>query len=86
MDISDISKPNSPFIFMEGVENDQDCCDTATPMEGLYTCGASNYPGGLVLGGPGYIGATKVAEDLGANKWWKPTQAMDKYIKTYLED
>ena len=58
---------------------------TATPMEGLYTCGASNYPGGLVLGGSGYIGANKVAEDLGVNKWWKPTPEMDKYIKTYLE-
>jgi len=63
----------------------QDCSSTATPMEGLYTCGASNYPGGLVLGGPGYLGANKVAEDLGANKWWKPTPEMDKYIKTYLE-
>ena len=63
----------------------QDCCDTKTPVEGLYTCGASNYPGGLVLGGPGYLGANKVAEDLGVTKWWKPTPAMERYIKTYLE-
>ena len=63
----------------------QDCCDTKTPVEGLYTCGASTYPGGLVLGGPGYLGANKVAEDLGVTKWWKPTPAMEKYIKTYLE-
>ena len=40
--------------------------------------------GGLVLGGPGYLGANKVAEDLGANKWWKRTSEMDRYIKTYL--
>jgi phytoene dehydrogenase-like protein len=63
----------------------QDCSSAATPIEGLYTCGASNYPGGMVLGGPGYIGANKVAEDLGVTKWWKPTRSMERYIKTYLE-
>lgn len=63
----------------------QECCTTRTPLEGLYTCGASNYPGGLVLGGPGYLGANKVCEDLGVKKWWKPTPEMERYIKTYLE-
>jgi phytoene dehydrogenase-like protein len=63
----------------------QDCSSAATPIEGLYTCGASNYPGGMVLGGPGYIGANRVAEDLGVTKWWKPTRSMERYIKTYLE-
>jgi phytoene dehydrogenase-like protein len=63
----------------------QDCSSTNTPIEGLYVCGASVYPGGMVLGGPGYIGANKVAEDLGATKWWKPTPAMERYTKTYLE-
>jgi len=63
----------------------QECSEAKTPIEGLYTCGASNYPGGLVLGGPGYLGANKVAEDLGVTKWWKPTPEMEKYIKTYLE-
>jgi len=63
----------------------QDCSSSATPIEGLYVCGASTYPGGMVLGGPGYLGANKVAEDLGVTKWWKPTKAMEKYIKTYLE-
>jgi phytoene dehydrogenase-like protein len=62
----------------------QECSSAATPIEGLYTCGASNYPGGMVLGGPGYIGANKVAEDLGVTKWWKPTRAMERYIQTYL--
>jgi phytoene dehydrogenase-like protein len=63
----------------------QDCSETATPIEGLYACGASTYPGGLVLGGPGYLGANRVAEDLGVEKWWKPTPAMERYTKTYLE-
>jgi phytoene dehydrogenase-like protein len=63
----------------------QECCGTDTPIEGLYVCGASTYPGGLVLGGPGYLGANKVAEDLGVEKWWKPTSEMERYTKTYLE-
>ena len=63
----------------------QECSSTKTPIDGLYACGASTYPGGLVLGGPGYLGANKVAEDLNVKKWWKPTPAMARYIKTYLE-
>lgn len=63
----------------------QECSDTSTPINGLYVCGASTYPGGLVLGGPGYLGANKVAEDLGVTKWWKPTPEMERYIETYLE-
>ena len=62
----------------------QECSSTRTPIEGLYVCGVSTYPGGLVLGGPGYLGANKVAEDLGVKKWWKPTPEMEKYVKTYL--
>jgi phytoene dehydrogenase-like protein len=63
----------------------QECSGTDTPIEGLYVCGVSTYPGGLVLGGPGYLGANKVAEDLGVRKWWKPTSEMERYTKTYLE-
>ena len=63
----------------------QDCSSTDTPIEGLYVCGASTYPGGLILGGPGYLAANKVAEDQGIEKWWKPTPEMEKYTRTYLE-
>jgi phytoene dehydrogenase-like protein len=62
-----------------------DCSSTKTPIEGLYVCGASTYPGGLVLGGPGYLAANKVAEDLGVKKWWKPTPEMERFTKTYLQ-
>jgi phytoene dehydrogenase-like protein len=64
----------------------QDCSGSDTPIEGLYTCGASTFPGGLVLGGPGYIGAGKVADDLGVKRWWKPTREMQRYIRDYLEE
>jgi len=63
----------------------QECSSTNTPVAGLYVCGASTYPGGMVLGGPGYLAANKVAEDMGIKKWWKPTPLMEKYVKTYLE-
>jgi phytoene dehydrogenase-like protein len=56
----------------------QDCSGTDTPIEGLYVCGVSTYPGGLVLGGSGYLGANKVAEDLGVAKWWNPTAEMER--------
>jgi phytoene dehydrogenase-like protein len=62
----------------------QECSSTKTPIEGLYVCGASTYPGGLVLGGPGYLAANKVSEDLGVKKWWEPTPEMERYVKTYL--
>ncbi|MEE8384546.1 MAG: hypothetical protein V3S01_01330, partial [Dehalococcoidia bacterium] len=63
----------------------QECSSASTPIEGLYVCGASTYPGGLVLGGPGYLAANKVADDMGVKKWWKPTPEMEKYVRTYLE-
>lgn len=63
----------------------QDCSGTDTPIEGLYVCGASTYPGGLVIGGPGYLAAGRIADDLGVERWWKPTPEMEKYTRTFLE-
>jgi phytoene dehydrogenase-like protein len=65
--------------------NDQ-CSTSQTPIDGLYVCGASTYPGGLILGGPGYIAANKVAEDMGVTKWWKYSDNMERYIKGYIEE
>jgi phytoene dehydrogenase-like protein len=62
-----------------------ECSGHATPIEGLYICGASSYPGGTVLGGPGYLAANKIAEDMGVTKWWKPTKEMENFVKTYME-
>jgi phytoene dehydrogenase-like protein len=62
-----------------------DCSGHKTPIEGLYVCGVSTYPGGLVLGGSGYLAANRVAEDMGVTKWWKPTTEMERFTKTYLE-
>jgi phytoene dehydrogenase-like protein len=42
------------------------CSHSATPIPGLFIGGASLYPGGMVLGGPGYIAAQVVGEQLDA--------------------
>jgi len=48
-------------------------------------CGASSYPGGLILGGPGYLAANRISEDLGVKKWWKPTPEIERYTHVYLD-
>ena len=42
------------------------CSHSATPIPGLFVGGASLYPGGMILGGPGYIAAQVVGEHLGS--------------------
>jgi len=42
------------------------CSRSATPIDGLVVGGASMYPGGMILGGPGYITAGVVADFLGS--------------------
>ncbi|UCE86657.1 MAG: NAD(P)/FAD-dependent oxidoreductase [Deltaproteobacteria bacterium] len=41
------------------------CSHSETPIPGLFVGGASMYPGGMILGGPGYIAAGVVGEYLG---------------------
>jgi phytoene dehydrogenase-like protein len=60
------------------------CVGGRSPIEGLYLCGASSYPGGLIIGGPGYIAANTLAEDLEIDKWWKLPNFVSKYKDIYL--
>ena len=48
----------------------ESCSQVYTPIEGFYVCGASTYPGGMILGGGGYIGANIIAEDFEVEKTW----------------
>jgi phytoene dehydrogenase-like protein len=41
------------------------CSRSETPLSGLFVGGASMYPGGMILGGPGFIAAGVVADFLG---------------------
>ncbi len=61
------------------------CSRTKTPIEGLYVCGASTYPGGLIIGGPGYIAANKIAEDMKVRKWWTYPDRIKKYAEQYVD-
>lgn len=72
-------------LQMGTMRPNQDCSSTRTPIEGLYVCGASTYPGGLIIGGPGYIAANAVAEDAGIEKWWKEPAYVSRYRQNYLE-
>ncbi len=47
------------------------CSQHRTPIFGLYLCGSSCYPGGMITAGPGYNAAGVIMEDLGGVKWWK---------------
>ena len=49
-------------------------------------CGASTYPGGLIIGGPGYIGARTVCEDLEHPFPRDYSRTIDNYINTYFPD
>jgi phytoene dehydrogenase-like protein len=55
-----------------------------SPIDGLYLCGSSSYPGGLVIGGPGYIAAGSVVEDMDADRWWKTPGFVARYQERYL--
>jgi phytoene dehydrogenase-like protein len=47
------------------------CSQVRTPIDGYFVCGASVYPGGMILAGPGYIGANIVCEELDVKKAWE---------------
>ena len=47
------------------------CSRNFTPVERFYLAGASSYPGGMILGGGGYLAANAIAMDFGLNKTWQ---------------
>ena len=56
----------------------QDCSQNRTPIKSLYVGGASVYPGGMVLFGPGYNCANSIAEDFEIEKWWKEPEMVTR--------
>ena len=71
-------------LQMGSFRPNEDCSSSRTPVEGLYVCGASTYPGGLIIGGPGYIAANVVAEDAGVEKWWRMPDYIARYRDMYM--
>lgn len=47
------------------------CSSYKTPIDNLFVCGASTFPGGMITFGGGYNAAKVVAEQLGFRIWWK---------------
>ena len=52
------------------------CSAYKTPIDNLYLCGASTFPGGMITFGGGYNSARVVAEALGLNVWWTEPQSV----------
>jgi phytoene dehydrogenase-like protein len=61
---------------------DTSCLGGRTPVPGFYVCGASSYPGGMVIGGPGYIAARTMLADAGKTPPPYP-KAIHKYLSKY---
>jgi phytoene dehydrogenase-like protein len=59
-------KQGSYMTLQMGYNRPHDSCSRHyTPIEGFYVCGAGTYPGGMIIGGPGYLGANIIVKDLG---------------------
>ena len=72
-------------LQMGYVRPNQECSQNRTPIKNLYLGGASVYPGGCVIWGPGYNCANTVAEDCGIEKWWKePEIVTDARERGYI--
>lgn len=56
----------------------EDCSRNRTPVKKLYLGGASVYPGGCVIWGPGYLAANTVADDLKLEKWWREKEFVSR--------
>ncbi|MCP4648266.1 MAG: hypothetical protein GY852_11150, partial [bacterium] len=65
--------------------NDE-CSNNRTPIKNLYTCGASNHPGGMVLFGPSYLAVNAIQEDYDIEKWWEePDHVKAAKAKGYFD-
>ena len=73
-------------LQMGSMRPNDECSSSRTPIDGLYVCGASTYPGGLIIGGPGYIAANIVAEDANIEKWWSEPEYIRRYREQYIEE
>ena len=56
----------------------EECSQHITPLKNLYVCGASTFPGGMVIFGPGYNAANVIAAELGIEKWWQEPEMVTR--------
>ncbi|MBI4728071.1 MAG: NAD(P)/FAD-dependent oxidoreductase [Acidobacteria bacterium] len=62
-----------------------DCSRARAPLPGLYLCGASVYPGGMIIGGPGYLAARGACGDLGVPFPFPLPRRIARYADQYLD-
>jgi phytoene dehydrogenase-like protein len=62
----------------------ESCSQVFTPIDGFYVCGASTYPGGMILGGGGYIGANILADEFGVAKKWEEPEMIKQARKNRI--
>jgi phytoene dehydrogenase-like protein len=53
------------------------CSRSFTPVERFYVAGASSYPGGMILGGGGYLAANTIVNDFGLTRTWEEPEYME---------
>jgi len=63
-----------------------DCSSSRTPVEGLYLGGASMFPGGMVIGGPGYIASQIICADHDIKFPFEHPDGVKRYLATYFPD
>ncbi|MEZ5171328.1 MAG: NAD(P)/FAD-dependent oxidoreductase [Acidimicrobiia bacterium] len=63
-----------------------ECSASRTPVEGLYLGGASMFPGGMVIGGPGYIAAQVICDDNGVKFPFERPDRLKRYLETYFPE
>lgn len=63
-----------------------ECSSSRTPIKGLYLGGASMFPGGMVIGGPGYIAAQVVCDDNDVKFPFDRPERLKRYLDTYFPD
>ncbi|MBI4790551.1 MAG: NAD(P)/FAD-dependent oxidoreductase [Chloroflexi bacterium] len=60
----------------------EECSQHVTSIKNLYVCGASTFPGGMVIFGPGYNAANVIAAELGIEKWWSEPEMVTRAKET----
>ena len=73
-------------LQMGNLRPNPDCSASRTPVSGLYLCGASMFPGGMVIGGPGYIAAQTVCEDTRTKFPFEYPSNIQRYLATYFPE
>jgi phytoene dehydrogenase-like protein len=73
-------------LQMGNLRPNPECSSSRTPVPGLYLCGASTFPGGMIIGGPGYIAAHMVCEDAPAKFPYEYPQHVQRYLDTYFPE